>query len=50
MIIAGLTDEALPLRVRRSQDAALRRQAELMERALLYVALTRSRRALQLYR
>jgi len=47
VIIAGLTDEAMPLRVRvgRSQDAAVRREAELMERALLYVALTRARRA-----
>jgi hypothetical protein len=47
VIIAGLTDEAMPWRaqVMRSEDKAVRREAELMERALLYVALTRARRA-----
>jgi superfamily I DNA/RNA helicase len=47
MILAGMSDEAMPLRfhIWRSQDASVRREAELMERALLYVALTRARRS-----
>lgn len=47
MILAGMSDDQMPLRVAvdRSEDAAVRREAELMERALLYVALTRAREA-----
>ncbi len=47
MIIAGLSDELMPWRqqVRFSKDPSVRREAELMERALLYVALTRARKA-----
>lgn len=47
MIIAGLSDENMPWRsrVRFSKDPAVRREAELMERALLYVALTRARKS-----
>jgi len=47
MIIAGMAADVMPLRwlVKRSEDEAVRREAEMMERALLYVALTRARRA-----
>lgn len=47
MIIAGLSEDQMPLAwlVARSDDPAVRREAELMERALLYVALTRAREA-----
>lgn len=47
MVIAGMNEDLMPLRARiaRSGDAAIRREAELMERALLYVALTRARGA-----
>ena len=47
ILIAGVTEEAMPLkaRIERSGDQAMRREAELMERALLYVALTRARKA-----
>lgn len=47
MIIAGATDKAVPLksRIQRSADKAVKREAELMERALLYVSITRARRA-----
>ena len=47
MVIAGVTDKVMPLKshVNRSGDAAVQREAELMERALLYVAITRARRA-----
>lgn len=47
MVIAGMSDENMPWRrhILRSDDAAVRREAELMERALLYVALTRARQA-----
>lgn len=47
MIVAGVTDKLVPLQaqIARSGDAAVRREAELMERALLYVSLTRARQA-----
>lgn len=47
MIIAAATDDHIPLRwlLDRSQDPAVRQEAELMERVLLYVALTRAREA-----
>jgi superfamily I DNA/RNA helicase len=47
MIVAGMSRELMPLRsaVHRTEDSAVRREVELMERALLYVALTRARRA-----
>jgi len=47
MVIAGLSEEAMPLqhRLTHSDDPVVRREAELMERALLYVALTRAREA-----
>jgi superfamily I DNA/RNA helicase len=47
MIIAGATDKAIPLksRIQRSADKAVKREAELMERALLYVSITRARRS-----
>ncbi len=47
MVIAGMTDKAMPLaaRVDRTSDKAARREAEIMERALLYVAITRARQA-----
>ena len=47
MILAGMTDENMPLRSRlhSTEDQAVRREAEIMERALLYVALTRARQA-----
>ncbi len=47
MVIAGMTKSAMPLatRIERSADSAVRREAELMERALLYVAITRARRS-----
>jgi superfamily I DNA/RNA helicase len=46
MIIAGMNEDLMPLRLRvnRSEDDAVRREDELMERALLYVALTRARK------
>jgi len=46
MIVAGLSDENMPWRVhtRSSEDSSVQREAELMERALLYVALTRARK------
>ncbi len=45
MVIAGMNEDLMPLktRVEQSADAAVRREAELMERALLYVVLTRAR-------
>jgi len=47
MILAGATDDHIPLRwlLDRSDDPAVRQETELMERALLYVALTRAREA-----
>ncbi len=47
MVIAGVNQDSMPLRLRleRSSDKAVRREAELMERALLYVAVTRARAA-----
>lgn len=47
MVIAGVNEDSMPLRqrVERSGDKAIRREAELMERALLYVAMTRAREA-----
>ncbi len=47
MIIAGVSEDSMPLRnrVERSRDKAVRREEELMERALLYVAITRAREA-----
>lgn len=47
MIIAGVTENSVPLatRLKRATDNAVRREVELMERALLYVAITRARRA-----
>jgi superfamily I DNA/RNA helicase len=47
MIVAGMNRELMPLRaaVQRTEEPAVRREVELMERALLYVALTRARRA-----
>ncbi len=47
MIVAGLSDENMPwrARVRYSKDRSVQREAELMERALLYVALTRARKS-----
>jgi len=47
MVVAGVTDELMPWRKRleRSDDAAVRREAEEMERSLLYVTVTRARRA-----
>ncbi len=47
MVIAGMNEDLMPLKARiaRSGDAAVRREAELMERALLYVVLTRARGA-----
>jgi superfamily I DNA/RNA helicase len=47
MVVAGLSDDAFPLAswTGRSDYPAVRREAELMERALLYVALTRARKA-----
>jgi superfamily I DNA/RNA helicase len=47
MIIAGMNQDAMPYKkqIESSEDRAVRREAELMERALLYVALTRARQA-----
>ncbi len=47
MIVAGLSDDNMPwrTRVRYSKDRAIQRETELMERALLYVALTRARKS-----
>ena len=47
VVVAGLGAENMPLRRRldRTDDPAVRREAEVMERALLYVALTRARKA-----
>ena len=47
MILAGLSDQNMPWRqkVRFSADPSVRREAELMERALLYVAVTRARKS-----
>ncbi len=47
MVIAGVSEDSMPLktRVERSADQAVRREEELMERALLYVAITRARSA-----
>lgn len=47
MVIAGLSEDVMPFgaHVGRSDDAAVRHEAEIMERALLYVALTRARKA-----
>jgi hypothetical protein len=45
MVIAGMSEEAMPWRkvVERSQDAAVKREAVDMERALFYVAVTRAK-------
>lgn len=45
MVIAGMSEDAMPWRkvVERSQDAAVKREAIDMERALLYVAVTRAK-------
>ena len=50
MIIAGMTKKAMPLeyQLNRTEDKSVRREAELMERALLYVAITRARCAVML--
>ncbi len=47
MIIAGASGDMVPdgVTVGRSSDQAVRRDAEIMERALLYVAITRARKA-----
>lgn len=47
MVLAGMSDKAMPLAtlVRQSTDPAVRRETEIMERALLYVAITRARQA-----
>lgn len=47
VVVAGMSDELMPWRaaVARSEDAAVKREAEMMERALLYVAVTRAKRA-----
>ncbi len=47
MIIVSVTDKMMPyqLQTRRSSDKAVQREAELMERALLYVAITRARKS-----
>ena len=47
IILAGLTDKAMPFedQIERTKDKSVQREAELMERALLYVAITRARRA-----
>jgi superfamily I DNA/RNA helicase len=47
MVIAGVTNKMMPfhISVQQTSDVAVRRDAELMERALLYVAITRARRA-----
>lgn len=46
MIVAGMSEANMPWQVRVgfSDDAAVKEDAELMERALLYVALTRARK------
>ncbi|HLT37859.1 MAG TPA: 3'-5' exonuclease, partial [Enhygromyxa sp.] len=45
MIIAGVNDDLMPWRqaVERSEDASVKRDAEEMERALFYVAVTRAK-------
>ncbi len=47
MIIAGMKHDAMPYKTRleSTADPAVRREIELMERALLYVALTRARQS-----
>lgn len=47
MVIAGVTDDMMPLKAKitRSRDEVVCREARLMERALLYVALTRARKS-----
>jgi len=47
MVIVGVDQDSMPLKalLGRSGDKAVQREAELMERALLYVALTRARQA-----
>lgn len=47
MIIAGVNDDLMSWRkaVERSSDASVKREAEEMERALFYVAVTRAKRA-----
>lgn len=47
VVLAGVTPDAVPLKARLAQsaDGAVRREAENMERAILYVAMTRARRA-----
>lgn len=47
MVVAGVNEELMPWKatVERSVDPAVRREAEDMERALFYVAVTRARRA-----
>lgn len=44
--VAGMNEDLMPWKVAvsRSEDAAVRREAEEMERALLYVAITRAKR------
>jgi hypothetical protein len=46
VVVAGMSEELMPWRaqVMRSEDAAVRREAEAMERGLLYVAVTRAKR------
>lgn len=45
MVIAGVNDDLMPLKraLERSEDAAVKRDAEEMERALFYVAVTRAK-------
>lgn len=47
MILAGMTDDNMPLksRINATEDPTARHEAEIMERALMYVALTRAKRA-----
>jgi superfamily I DNA/RNA helicase len=47
VVVAGMSEDLMPWRVQmaRSEDAAVRRETEMMERALLYVAVTRAKRA-----
>ena len=47
VVVAGMSEDLMPWRaaVSRSEDAAVKREAEMMERALLYVAVTRAKRA-----
>jgi superfamily I DNA/RNA helicase len=46
VVVAGMSEELMPWRaqVMRSEDASVRREAEAMERGLLYVAVTRAKR------